>query len=100
MTPERIRLCGLWCRLTRSPRGVSEIRMNVAGPRGGGPSRPLPRRLDLSWATPFQRRVLRRLARVRRGSVITYGELARAVGSSPRAVGRAIGANRLPLVFP
>ena len=60
----------------------------------------IPRRVDLSWATPFQRRVLRRLARVRRGTTITYGALARSVGSSARAVGRAVAANRLPLVFP
>lgn len=94
---ERVRIEGVPCEVTRGPRGVSEIRFRG---RGGGRSIPIPRRIDLSWATPFQRRVLKRLARVRRGFTITYGELARAVGSSARAVGQAVGSNRLPLVFP
>ena len=31
---------------------------------------------------------------------MTYGEIARAVGSAPRAVGGATGRNPLPLVIP
>ena len=34
------------------------------------------------------------------GSVLTYGEVARSIGSSPRAVGGACGANALPIVVP
>ncbi len=34
------------------------------------------------------------------GSVLTYGEVARSIGSSPRAVGGACGANTLPIVVP
>lgn len=97
MHREVVSINGETVQLIHGPRGVREIRLNARGP-----ARPakLPTRIDLSWATPFQRRVLKRLRRVRRGHTITYGELARAVGSSPRAVGRAVGANRLPLVFP
>lgn len=50
--------------------------------------------------TPYQQRVWRALARIPAGSVITYGELARLLGSSPRAVGQACGANPVPLVIP
>ena len=102
MNHRKVRLCDTWCDVTDSPRGVSEIRLNVRAPMRARRPRnaPLPRRLDLSWASPFQRRVLRRLARVRSGDTITYGALARSVGSSPRAVGRAVASNRLPLVFP
>lgn len=34
------------------------------------------------------------------GTVLTYGEVARRIGSSPRAVGGACGANALPVVVP
>lgn len=50
--------------------------------------------------TPFQRRVWRRIASIPYGTTVTYGEIARAVGSAPRAVGGATGRNPLPLVIP
>jgi methylated-DNA-[protein]-cysteine S-methyltransferase len=50
--------------------------------------------------TPFQHRVWAEMARIPYGATITYGELARRVGSSPRAVGNACGANPLPIVLP
>jgi methylated-DNA-[protein]-cysteine S-methyltransferase len=50
--------------------------------------------------TPFQRRVWAEMARIPFGTTITYGELARRVGSSARAVGNACGANPLPIVLP
>lgn len=40
------------------------------------------------------------MQRIPAGTTLTYGELARAIGSSPRAVGGACGANPLPLVVP
>jgi methylated-DNA-[protein]-cysteine S-methyltransferase len=47
-----------------------------------------------SCVTPFARRVYAALARVPRGRVTTYGELARAAGcASARAVGRALREN-------
>lgn len=50
--------------------------------------------------TPFQRRVWAALAAIPAGEVRTYGELARALGSSPRAVGGACRANPVPVVVP
>ncbi|MHB1950615.1 MAG: methylated-DNA--[protein]-cysteine S-methyltransferase [Acidiferrobacteraceae bacterium] len=50
--------------------------------------------------TPFQRRVWRYLQRIPSGAVRTYGEVARALRTAPRAVGRACAANPLPLFVP
>ena len=50
--------------------------------------------------TPFQRRVWRALEAVPYGRTKTYGDIARDVGSAPRAVGRACGANPIPIVVP
>ena len=58
-------------------------------------------RLPLAPAgTAFQRRVWERIAAVPPGQVRTYGELAAALKSGPRAVGNACGANPYPLVVP
>ncbi len=57
--------------------------------------------LDFRCATPFRRRVLEALLDVPFGTTVTYGELAREVGSpSPRAVGQAVGWNPLPILVP
>lgn len=50
--------------------------------------------------TAFQRRVWQAIAAVPRGRTCRYGEMARELGSSARAVGQACGANALPLVIP
>jgi methylated-DNA-[protein]-cysteine S-methyltransferase len=50
--------------------------------------------------TPFQRRVWAAIARIPRGQVRRYADLARELGSVPRAVGQACGANPLPLLIP
>ena len=50
--------------------------------------------------TPFQRRVWQAISRVPAGSTAHYGDLARALGSSARAVGKACGANPVPVVVP
>jgi methylated-DNA-[protein]-cysteine S-methyltransferase len=50
--------------------------------------------------TRFQRRVWQALLAIPVGEVRTYGELARQLGSSPRAVGGAAGANPWPVVVP
>lgn len=50
--------------------------------------------------TPFQQRVWQAMRAIPRGRTLRYGELAAVLGSSPRAVGQACGANRLPLVIP
>lgn len=48
----------------------------------------------------FQRRVWREIAAVPLHETRTYGEIAALLGSAPRAVGQACGANPLPLVVP
>lgn len=48
----------------------------------------------------FQLRVWAALRRIRRGSVKTYGAVAREIGSVARAVGQACGDNQLPIVIP
>jgi methylated-DNA-[protein]-cysteine S-methyltransferase len=58
--------------------------------------------LDLTGATPFQRRVLRCCARIPFGQVLTYAELARKAGKpgAARAVGRVMATNPIPVVIP
>lgn len=48
----------------------------------------------------FQQRVWQAIAQIPCGQTRTYGELARQIGSGPRAVANACGANPLPLVIP
>ena len=55
--------------------------------------------LDLK-GTEFQRRVWKRAREIPFGQTMTYGELAAELGSAPRAVGRALGSNRVALVIP
>ncbi len=50
--------------------------------------------------TPFQRRVWAGIAAIPSGETTSYGELAQTIGSGPRAVGNACGANPYPLVVP
>ncbi len=50
--------------------------------------------------SPFQRRVWARVREIPYGKVLTYGDLARELFTSPRAVGRALASNRWPLLVP
>lgn len=50
--------------------------------------------------TPFQQRVWQAISAIPVGETITYGELAKRVSSSPRAVANACGANPLPVIVP
>jgi methylated-DNA-[protein]-cysteine S-methyltransferase len=50
--------------------------------------------------TPFQQRVWAAIARIPRGEVRRYADLAQELSSAPRAVGQACGANLLPLLIP
>lgn len=50
--------------------------------------------------TGFQRRVWSGISAIPSGSTLTYGALAQSLGSAPRAVGNACGANPYPLVVP
>jgi methylated-DNA-[protein]-cysteine S-methyltransferase len=50
--------------------------------------------------TAFQQKVWQVISSIPRGSVLTYGQVARVIQSAPRAVGQACGANWYPLVIP
>jgi len=50
--------------------------------------------------TPFQKKVWQALQKIPAGQVMTYGELARQLNTSARAVGNACRANPIPLVIP
>ena len=50
--------------------------------------------------TPFQRRVWQVICAIPKGQVMTYSDIANELGSGPRAVANACGANTLPLVVP
>lgn len=50
--------------------------------------------------TDFQRRVWQALQSIPSGTTLTYGELARQLGSSPRAVGQACRRNPIPIIIP
>ena len=60
-------------------------------------------RFDLPLApvgSAFQQRVWREISAIPCGETLTYGEIARRLGSAPRAVGQACGANPYPVVVP
>jgi len=58
--------------------------------------------LDMSQATPFQRRVWEVTRAIPRGETRTYGQIARQVGSprAARAVGQAMANNPWPVIVP
>ncbi len=62
-----------------------------------------PRADDIPLAprgTDFQQRVWAELCRIPYGATTTYGNLARQIGSSPRAVGGAVGRNPISIIIP
>lgn len=50
--------------------------------------------------TDFQQRVWSALLAINPGRTITYGQLASQLGSSPRAIGSAVGRNPISLIVP
>jgi methylated-DNA-[protein]-cysteine S-methyltransferase len=50
--------------------------------------------------TPFQLRVWHALLNIPPGQPTSYGALAKKLGTAPRAVGQACGANPLPILIP
>lgn len=54
----------------------------------------------LQVGSAYQQRVWAAINAIARGTVRTYGQVARDIGSAPRAVGQACGANWFPLVIP
>jgi methylated-DNA-[protein]-cysteine S-methyltransferase len=59
--------------------------------------------VDLPMApagSEFQRRVWQVMIDIPPGETVTYGDVARQLGSAPRAVGGACGANPIPILIP
>lgn len=59
-------------------------------------------RIDLSWASDFTNRVLRRCSHIKPAETMPYKELAQQIDSprAARAVGNALSKNRIPLIIP
>ncbi|MGH9790976.1 MAG: methylated-DNA--[protein]-cysteine S-methyltransferase [Candidatus Acidiferrales bacterium] len=88
---------GAWAEaLAHLARAVRQLEEYFAGRR-----RDFDLRLDLR-GTPLQQRVWQGLLAIPFGRTLTYGELARRVGTprAARAVGAACGSNPVPLVVP
>ncbi len=56
--------------------------------------------LDISGLSLFTQKVLEEARKIGYGRTVTYAELARAAGTSPRAAGRALAINPIPVVIP
>jgi len=55
---------------------------------------------DISWLTKYSKNILEATSKIPVGYVTSYGLLAKTMGGSPRAVGRVMATNPLPLVIP
>ena len=53
-----------------------------------------------SEGTDFQKKVWNALRRIPIGEVMTYGELAKSINTSPRAAANACRRNRIPILIP
>ena len=56
--------------------------------------------LPFDWGTGLNAAVRRAMAAIPYGETRTYGQIAKAVGAAPQAVGQACGANPLPILIP
>jgi methylated-DNA-[protein]-cysteine S-methyltransferase len=56
--------------------------------------------LPVDWGTGLNAAVRRAMADIPFGETRTYGQIAKAVGAAPQAVGQACGANPLPIIIP
>ena len=84
----------------RTSADVSRLMQRVT--QGKATAREITAACGLSGSTEFERKVFEALAKVRRGRVISYGELAAAAGAprAARAVGSALGKNPIPILLP
>ncbi|MBL9049775.1 MAG: methylated-DNA--[protein]-cysteine S-methyltransferase [Tabrizicola sp.] len=56
--------------------------------------------LPVAWGSGLNAAVRRAMADIPFGETRTYGQIAKAVGAAPQAVGQACGANPLPIIIP
>ncbi|WP_457613621.1 methylated-DNA--[protein]-cysteine S-methyltransferase [Methanocaldococcus sp.] len=50
--------------------------------------------------SPFTRKVLEEVKKIKFGETVSYGDIAKILNTSPRAVGVALSKNPLPLIIP
>lgn len=74
---------------------VRQFDAYFAGPRGFSFDLPL-----ATNGTAYQRKVWSALRAIPAGRTLSYGELARQLGSAPRAIGGACRGNPVPIVIP
>jgi methylated-DNA-[protein]-cysteine S-methyltransferase len=88
-------------RVLRSPRPIDPARRQLDEYFAGNRQR-FDLAVDIALQADFNRRVLRELARVPYGEVVTYGELAARAARprAARAVGTVMNRNPLPIVLP
>lgn len=55
---------------------------------------------NVQSGTPFQQNVWQAICQIPLGQTQTYSEIAKKIGSGPRAVANACGANQLPILVP
>lgn len=55
---------------------------------------------DFSSGTDFQQRVWQAMLDIPHGETVTYNDIAKKLGTAPRAVGGAVGANPIPILVP
>jgi len=56
--------------------------------------------LHQQQGTSYQQRVWQAIADIPLGQTATYGQIANKIGSGPRAVANACGANNIPIIIP
>jgi methylated-DNA-[protein]-cysteine S-methyltransferase len=88
-------------RVLRSPKPIDPARREL-DEYFGGKRRQFDLPVDVALLAEFNQRVLRELARVPYGEVVTYGELAARTARprAARAVGSVMNRNPLPIVLP
>ena len=55
---------------------------------------------SVAYPTNFSKKILEEVRKIEYGKVRTYGEIAKDTKTSPRAVGAALRANRVPVIVP
>jgi methylated-DNA-[protein]-cysteine S-methyltransferase len=88
-------------RILRAPGRLDDVRREL-DEHFEGRRRDFDVALDWSLTRPFGRRVLEATAAIPFGGVSTYGTVAAEAGNprAPRAAGRALGTNPIPIVVP
>ena len=85
--------------LARAPEKLAAVRKQI-NEYFDGSRRIFNLSLAPTGGTPHQRRVWAALSTIPFGEMRSYGELAKKIGSSPRAVGRANATNPISLIVP